>query len=266
MTLLFCLGLYLLASVGCYLFQRKLVYVPPVFTPEQVDASAKTASLERWKNPSGESIGMKRLSPNQPAEGQVLIVYGNGSYATGSARYANAIQSVAAFDVFILEYPGYADRPGSANQTSLFQAADEAFKLLATNKPVYFVGESLGTGVAAYLAGIYPDKVSGMVLFTPYNRLTDVAQYHVRILPMRWLLTECFPSENYLRNYRGPVGILVAGEDRVVPEKFGRRLYDDYAGPKRLWAFPLDNHETVRERPAEFWKQVVEFWQMNRHL
>lgn len=265
MILLFSFALYLLACVGCFFFQRKLVYVPPVHTPEQVDASARAANLERWKNSSGQSIGMKRLSPKQPADGQVLIVYGNGSFATGSARYVDAIQSVAEFDVFILEYPGYADRPGSPNQASLFRAADEAFQLLATNKPVYFVGESLGTGVAAYLAGAYPDKVSGMVLFTPFNRLTDVAQHHVRILPVRWLLTERFPSEDYLRNYHGPVGILVAGKDRVVPEKFGRRLYDDYASPKKLWVFPSDNHETVRERPTEFWKQVVEFWQANRH-
>jgi hypothetical protein len=58
---------------------------------------------------------------------------------------------------------------------------------------------------------------------------------------------------------------LVAGKHRIVPEKFGRHLYDSYAGPKKLWAFPSDNHDTVRERPPEFWKQVVEFWQTDGH-
>ena len=83
----------------------------------------------------------------------MLIVYGNGSHAAGCAHYADAIQSVAPFDVFILEYPGYADRPGSPSQRSLFRAGDGAFQLLATNKPVFLLGESLGSGVAAYLAG-----------------------------------------------------------------------------------------------------------------
>jgi pimeloyl-ACP methyl ester carboxylesterase len=255
----------MLAGIGCAVFQRKLIYFPHRFTSGQVDELAKAANLERWKNSSGESIGMKRLSPKQPADGQVLVAYGNGDCATWCARYADVIQSVAAFDVFILEYPGYEDRPGSPSQKSIFRAADEAFQLLATNAPVYLVGESLGSGVAAYLAGTYPDKVAGMVLFAPYNRLADVAQYHVRILPVRLFLTERFPSEDYLRNYHGPVGILVAGEDTVVPEKFGRRLYDGYAGPKKLWEFPPDDHETVTERPPEFWKQVIEFWQANRH-
>jgi len=262
--LLFCVGLYLLICTGCAAFQRRLIYFPPIFPPGQVDQLAQSAKLERWKNPTGQAIGMKRLSPKQPAEGRVLVVYGNGSCATGCAHYAGVIQDVAAFDVFILEYPGYADRPGSPSQKSLFRAADEAFQLLATNGPVYLVGESLGTGVAAYLAGTHPDQVAGVVLLGAYNRLTDVAQAHMPLLPVHLLLVDRFPSEDYLRNYHGPVGVLVAGEDQVVPEKFGRRLYDKYAGPKRLWEFPQGNHGTVMVQPPEVWTQITVFWQVNQ--
>ncbi|MGD0743910.1 MAG: alpha/beta fold hydrolase [Verrucomicrobiota bacterium] len=206
---------------------------------------------------------MKRLSPGQPADGRVLIVYGNGSCATGCAHYADVIQGIGVFDVFILEYPGYADRPGSPSQRSLFRAADEAFQLLATNGPVYLVGESLGTGVAAYLAGTHPDQVAGAVLFAPYNRLTDVAQAHMPMLPVRWLLVDRFPSQDFLRNYHGPVAMLVAGQDQVVPEKFGRRLYDGYAGPKRLWEFPMDDHGSIMKRLPNVWKQIITFLQTN---
>ena len=225
---------------------------------------AQAANLERWTNSDGGYVGLKRPSPRQPADGQMLIVYGNASYATGCAHYADDIQGVAAFDVFILEYPGYADRSGSPSQSSLFQAAGEAFQLLATNKPVFVLGESLGSGVAAHLAGTHPDKVAGAVLISPYNRLTDVAQYHVRIFPVKWLLIDRFASEDYLRNYHGPVGMVVDGKDRVVPEKFGRRLYDGYTGPKRLWEFPDGEHSSIMEPPEKFWQEVVGFWQTNR--
>lgn len=257
------LVLYLVACVVVTVWQRRLIYFPPVFTSEQVDQMAQTAKLERWKNPFGQSIGFKRLSPKQPADGRVLIVYGNASTANGCAHYADAIQGVAAFDVFIVEYPGYADRPGSPSQRSLYRAADEAFQLVATNGPVYLVGESLGTGVAAYLAGTYPDQVAGMVLFAPYNRLADVGQYHMPIFPVHLLLVDPFPSEDYLRHYHGPVAMLVAGEDQVIPEKFGRRLYDGYAGPKRLWEFPMDDHGSVVERLPNVWKQIITFLQTN---
>ena len=123
-----------------------------------------------------------------------------------------------------------------------------------------WLGESLGTGVAAYLAGTYPGRVAGVVLFAPYNRLADVAQYHLRILPVDWLLVERFPSEDYLRQYHGPVGVFVGGKDNVVPEKFGRRLYEGYAGPKRIWEFPEANHWTVTERTPGDWKEIIDFW------
>jgi len=266
LILLVCVALYIVSGIGCALFQRRFIYFSHVYTSEQVDADAKQANLERWRSPSGSYVGMKRPSAKQPAEGQVLIMYGGGTDALGCAGLANVMQQAAAFDVFILEYPGYNDRPGSPNQESLFRAADEGFQLLAMNGPVYLVGISLGTGVASYLAGTYPYKVAGVLLFAPFNCMADVAQYHVPTLPVRLFLTERFPSEDYLRNYRGPVGILVAGRDALVPQRFGRRLFDGYAGPKKLWEFPPDTHYTVTERPPEFWKQVIEFWQINPQI
>ncbi len=262
--LLMCAGIYLLIGTGCAAFQRRLIYFPPVFTPEQAGQMARAARLERWKNSAGESMGLKRASPQQPAVGCVLITYGNASCAASSARYADAIQSAAALDVFILEYPGYADRPGSPSQDSLFRAADEALPLLATNGLVYLVGESLGTGVAAHLAGTHPDRIAGVILISPFNRLTSVAQYHMPIFPVGLLLRDRFPSEIYLRNYHGPVGMVVDGLDQVVPEQFGRRLYAGYAGPKQLWEFPNGGHATIMEPPEKFWAEAVEFWQTNR--
>jgi pimeloyl-ACP methyl ester carboxylesterase len=55
----------------------------------------------------------------------------------------------------------------------------------------------------------------------------------------------------------------VDGRDEVVPEKFGRRLYDSYAGPKRLWKYPDSGHIAIGEPPAKFWGEVLDFWQAN---
>jgi uncharacterized protein len=256
--------IYVAACLGCASYQRKLIYFPPQLTAEQVDESARKSGLERWVDSSGRAIGMRRLSSKQPAAGRVLIVYGNGGCAIWCAHYADDIQNIAAFDVFILEYPGYADRAGSPSQESIFHAADEALQLLGTNQPVYLLGESLGSGVAAYLAGTHPGEIAGMILLSPYNRLTSVAQEHMPYLPVWLILVDRFPSEDYLRHYHGPVGIMVDGRDTVVPEKFGLRLYDGYAGPKRLWSFPDGGHISIMEPSAMFWGAVLAFWQTNR--
>lgn len=249
--LMFGFTLYLILCVTMAVSQRSFIYYPSVYTLPQVDQMAQSAKLERWTNSTGQFIGLKRLSPKQPADGVVLVTYGNGSTAIGSSHYADDIQKVAALDVFILEYPGYEDRPGSPSQKNLFNAAGEAFQMLPTNKPVYIVGESLGSGVASYLAGTYPDKIAGIVLISPFNRLTSVAQNHYPILPVWFLMMDRFPSEVYLRNYHGKVGITADGRDAIVPEKFGLRLYNGYIGPKKTFGISkwrlLSDHGTAIE-------------------
>jgi hypothetical protein len=135
--------------------------------------------------------------------------------------------------------------------------------LLATNQPIYVLGESLGTGVAAHLAGTFPDQVAGVILLSPYNRLTELAEQRMPWLPVRLLLLDRFPSEVYLRNYHGPVAFSLDGRDNIVPERFGRQLYDGYAGPKRLWRFPQGGHIAIGEPTAQFWTEVLGFWQDN---
>jgi uncharacterized protein len=253
-------AVYLMACIGCASFQRKLIYFPAVYSAEQVEQLAGSENIERWKTTSGEASGWKRLCPQQPAQGRVIITHGNACCAFQCSHYADSIQSAAPLDVFILEYPGYADCTGQPTETTIYAAASKAFESLPANGPTYLVGESLGTGVAAYLAGRYEKKVSGIALLAPYPCLADVAQAHMKFLPVRWLLSEHFPSEEHLRTYQGPVAVLVAGQDTVVPQRFGRKLYERYTGPKRLWEFPELDHDRLMDQSPEIWKQIVEFW------
>jgi len=242
-----------------------LVFLPPVRATQQVVQLAQQGRLEPWKNRKGDCVGMKRLSASAPAEASVLICYGNGGSATGCAHYADALQSSAPLDVFILQYPGYEDRPGSPSRETLLSAAVEALQLMGTNRPIFLLGESLGTGVAAYLAGNFPDRVSAVLLLSPYERLADVAQFQYPYLPARWLMRDDLWSGKYLQTYRGSLGVMVDGRDRIVPEMFGQRLYQQFTGPKRLWEFPECGHIQIGSPAGKFWRDVVEFWREANH-
>ena len=126
------------------------------------------------------------------------------------------------------------------------------------------VGESLGTGVAAYIAGLNSNKVAGVALLAPYNSLVDVARAHVSFLPVGLLLRDRYPAEKFLSSYHGPVAFVVAGKDTVIPEKFGRRLYDGYSGSKKIWEIPEGDHGSVMIQPASFWKEILAFWAANQ--
>jgi len=251
---------YAAVCVLVFLDQRHLLYFPTIRTAAQVDQLAKAANMERWTNAAGESIGMRRLATNGPAIGTVFMMYGNGSTAVRCSVYADAIQPSAPLDFYVLEYPGYEDRPGAPTQASLLNAAKEAFQRLNAHKPIFLIGESLGTGVASYIAGQYPDKITGLMLLSPYNRLADVAQSHYPFLPARWILQDDFRSADYLRTYHGLLGVMIDGQDAVVPARLGRQLFDGYAGPKRAWEYPNCNHVQLGESPTTFWKAVTDYW------
>jgi|YelNatPaOPRAMG01_1025707.scaffolds.fasta_scaffold02902_7 pimeloyl-ACP methyl ester carboxylesterase len=256
-------GLYVLAAAVLALSQRQMIYHPTTAPTRVLEAWAQAAGLLPWRNATGQRIGWMHRYPTGPAQGQVLITHGNAGCAVDRAFYVPVLQRVAALDLFILEYPGYGDRPGSPSERALLAAAEEALGCLASDQPVYLLGESLGSGVAAYLAGRHPERIAGVLLIAPFDNLTHLAQHHMPLLPVRWLLKDRYPSDRHLAGYRGPVAVLLAGRDEVVPTRFGRRLYDGYAGPKKLWESPQARHNEVYDQPARFWGEVISFWRQH---
>jgi pimeloyl-ACP methyl ester carboxylesterase len=251
---------YLLLLTGVFFGQRRLLYFPAKVSSGLGLAMASRCGFEPWYNRSGQVIGWRQLSKATGSHSQILITHGNAGFALDRVDYARSLNQAADCDVYILEYPGYGARPGSPSQESFFHAADEAFGLLDKDGPVFLIGESLGTGVAAYLAGIHPQSVAGLLLIAPYHNLGDVAQDHMSVLPARWLLLDKFTSATYLCNYHGALAVVLGGRDTVVPDRFGRRLYQVYSGRKRLWEVPLATHNDLPNQPAQWWKELVAFW------
>jgi pimeloyl-ACP methyl ester carboxylesterase len=207
-------------------------------------------------------MGWKLPASSAPV-GSILILHGNAGWALNRAYIAMPIHNAAPLDVYILEYPGFGARPGSPGEASLLLAADEAFENLPGNLPSYVVSESLGTGVAAHLAQKYPSRVAGLAMFVPYNKLASVAENHVPFIPAYFLLWDRYNPEAWLKNYHGPVKIIVAGADEIIPPILGRRLYAGYNGPKILQVVPGARHIETADEPAGWWQEVLAFWQQH---
>ena len=252
---------YLLVVVGIASFQRKLIYFPARSSEEFLVRTAHAESLEPWRDESGVLIGWVHRQKQRPITARFLVFHGNAGYAVNRAHYAASLASVADCDVHILEYPGYGSRAGAPSQATLLEAGEQALRLLKKESPlpIFLIGESLGTGVVAGVAARASELVSGLLLITPLSRLTEVASHHFPFLPVRLILADRYPAIEWLQNYHGPVAVTVADEDEVIPNRFGRKLYDSYAGPKRLWEKP-GMHNTIHDSldPA-WWREVVEF-------
>jgi pimeloyl-ACP methyl ester carboxylesterase len=252
--------LYFGLLIFVFAVQRRMIYQPTKGSQESMTKAAGSRGFQAWQNEAGQFIGWKHVLPLKREHMRLLIVHGNAGCAINRVDYANPLQLLEPVDVYILEYPGYGAREGSPSQASFFRAASEALDLLKKDGPVYIMGESLGTGVAAYLAGTCPESVQGMLLIAPYDSLASVAQAHLPIFPAGLLLRDRFPSATYLKNYHGPVAMLFAGRDVVVPGRFGHRLYDGYQGPKKFREVPSAGHNDLLDQPEAWWRELLAFW------
>lgn len=256
---------YVLLVLVVAIFQRRLIYFPGRISAGLAERVAAERGFAPWRNPSGQIIGWKLPASSSPV-GSVLIFHGNAGSAIDREYLARPIHDAAAVDVYVLEYPGYGARDGSPGKRSFIAAGDEAFELLPNGLPRYLASESIGAGVACHLAKTHSQEVAGLMLFMPYHSLASVAQRKMPFLPAYLLLLDRFNPAECLKDYHGPVKMVVAGADEIIPAVSGRRLFEEYQGPKDLQIIPGAHHNEVAEQPAEWWKQVFSFWQQNAEI
>ncbi len=256
---------YLLIVLAVLIFQRRLIYFPTKIPTDRVVQAAADHGFVPWENPDGKIIGWKLPAASAPTA-SVLIIHGNAGCALDRGYLAGPIHEAASVDVYVLEYPGYGAREGSSDKSSLMAAGEEALALMPGDQPKYFVGESIGTGIACHLAGAHPSEVAGLVLFAPYHDLAAVAQRRMPFLPAYFLLADRFQPMKDLAPYHGPIKMVVAGSDEIIPASYGQRLFDGYAGPKELQIIRGARHNDIAEQLPDWWNKVLSFWREHLNM
>jgi hypothetical protein len=256
-------GAYVALCTLAFLFQRDLMYFPDRAPEAALLAQARRAGLGPWRDPGGGLRGWKSLQAGGGA-GRILAFHGNAGCAVQRAYLARGLQAPAvpvAWDVYILEYPGYGARPGSPSEAALVAAGLEALDALGAEgrRPTVLLGESLGSAVAARCAALRPEAVDGLLLVTPLTSMVDVGKVHYAFLP-GFLVRDRLDASRALKARRVPLAVLVAERDEVIPAELGRRLFADHEGPKRLWTAPGAGHNNWDASPGNpLWCEASDF-------
>ena len=251
---------YVLIVLAAMFFQRRLIYFPTKLAPAAAEHGAAQNGFSAWRNADGKIIGWK-MAASETSLGSVLVAHGNAGCAIDRDYLAKPIHDGLPLDVYVLEYPGYGAREGSPSMKSFLAAGEDALATLPKVLPVYLVSESLGAGVIAYLAKTQPERIKGLAFFAPYDDLASVGQASMPFLPVKLVMWDRFQPERWLENYRGPVKVVLAGADEVIPTRFGQKFFDGYQGPKSLHVIPNARHNEVAEQSPEWWREVFAFWQ-----
>src|SRR4029077_19472502 len=101
-------------------------------------------------------------------------------------------------------------------------------------------GESRGTGVAVALAA--EREIGGLILDAPFSSAADIGASAYPFIPVRWFIKDSFRSAERIGQLRERVFVLHGEQDRIVPIRFGEKLFELGNEPKRMVRFPLGDH------------------------
>jgi uncharacterized protein len=267
--LLYLLAGYLLLVAITALAQKRMLYFPDPTPPSAANLRpAYGPALAVWPAEAPPHRGYVSAEPVDatPTRGTVVVFHGNAGNARHRGYYLMALES-RGYRVVLAEYPGYGGRDGALGEASFVTDGRETARraLAEFGGPLWLWGESLGAGVATAVAADRALPVAGVVLITPWDNLPDLAQALYWYLPARWLLRDRYDNRANLSQYPGPVAVLIAERDEIIPPHHSQRLYEALNEPKRRWVFPGAGHNTWPVNPlAPWWDEVVD-WLDGQH-
>lgn len=244
-----------------YIFQNRLIYLPTRSSLDQLKQSARFEGLQLWPQDNENYRGFIPEDISSAARGTVIIFHGNAGAAIYRQYYVPPLRGQG-FRVVLAEYPGYGARSGTPGETTFVADGRETVQMARREfgDPVYLWGESLGCGVVSALATDPALKVDGIVLLTPWNTLPATAQSHYWFLPALWLVRDRFDNTRNLQKYSGPVAVVMADRDEIIPNRLTQSLYRNIPSAKRLWTLPDAGHNSWPVAPAlPWWTEVMEF-------
>lgn len=197
------------------------------------------------------------LAPAKGTGRAPSLIYfgGNAENVSGALLDAPAVPAVA---FFAMNYRGYGLSEGKPSEAALFADALAIYDHVVARPDVdpaqiIVLGRSLGSGVATYLAANRP--VRGVILVTPYDSVTAVAERKYPFMPIRWLLKHPFDSQSRAPGIKAPALILAAGDDTLIPPVHAERLLASWGGPRRIVTLRGVDHDTV-DGHADYWPQI----------
>jgi fermentation-respiration switch protein FrsA (DUF1100 family) len=225
--------LYVSATLGLYVFQRDLLYFPPLNYVAPLAAHAPPALRELTVRTED---GLDLKGWYAPASGKPLtIVYfhGNGDSLASAAPVA-APYIAAGYGFLVAEYRGYGGMPGSPTENGLYSDGRAYVMSLIRSGvregDIVVFGYSLGTGVATRMATEF--HLRGVMLFAPYLSIAELAQVSFPFLPAAALTRDRFDNAGRITGIHVPILIANGDWDQVVPPEQGRELFARANQPK----------------------------------
>lgn len=226
-------AIYVGLSAFLFFAQSRLIYFPTseiVATPDQIGLSYKSVS---FKAPDGIRLSGWFIPAESP-RGVVIFCHGN------AGNISHRLESIDIFhglrlSTFIFDYRGYGASEGTPSEEGSYLDAKGAWNYLIEHEgldpfDIILFGRSLGGAVASCLAREHRPKA--LIIESAFTSASDLAGELYLFLPTKLLCRYKYDTLAAIREVQCPVLIVHSQEDRIVPFRHARKLFDAANDPK----------------------------------
>jgi len=259
---------YAVVVLLVFVFQQHLVYLPQV--ARELVATPRAANLDfeevQLRTEDGEMLHGWWV-PAQTARGAVLILHGNAGNISHRVEYLTMFNSLG-YASLIIDYRGYGRSSGSPTEEGTYRDAEAAWRHLTEArglKPreIVIMGESLGGGVAAWLAFKHPPRA--LVLASTFKSVPDLGAQIYPWLPVRWLARIEYNNLDRVRQIAAPLLIAHSRNDDIIPFTHGEALYAAAHEPKQFLVLSGGHNDSFLFMRREWVRAVGAFLERAEH-
>ncbi|MBZ9612631.1 alpha/beta hydrolase [Rheinheimera maricola] len=236
---------YCLLCLLLYLLQRQLIYFPvPAQLPptdplilQQADATV--------------------LVSQQPRETSQALLYFGGNAEDVSVALPEFAAAFPGHAIYLMHYRDYGGSSGKPSEQALVADALALYdQLNSKHSDVTVIGRSLGSGVAVQLAA--QRKVAQLVLITPFDSLSALAQRQFVLFPVKWLLKDTYNSVAYTPTINSRTLILLAEQDEIIGRAHTEALYRAFApGIARVKSYSGSHNTNLPASQLAAWLAIA---------
>ncbi len=246
-------GIYVIILAALYLLQDKMLFFP------SGAAFGACPNMERY---NAKAISIKDiryyLQVKENPVSWIVVFHGNAGNACERTYFFDLLKAVRS-NIVLFEYPGYGGDSNKPGQNVFLKQAKALIRhIKETDKgrlPIYLLGESIGTGVATYLAT--QESVRGLILISPYTSIAKVAQHHYAWLPVERLMRNKFPAFQWAQLTETPAVLFHGTEDDIIPVEFSRQQVLNFGGRKELIEIEHCGHNDILDVGEKIIQQKI---------
>ena len=233
---------YLLVTLGLYIFQRNLLYHP---AENNYSGDKLTVNIEKVKITTDDNINLLAWYHKKNIKNYKTILYLHGN--AGSLE--NRIHKINHFNdmninFLLLAWRGFNGNAGKPTEQGLYQDARSAVKWLinqgAREENIIIYGESLGTGVATEIA--QNQNFAGIILESPFTSMVAAGKSKYPIFPIKLLLKDKYENDKKIKNIMSPILVMHGEVDKIVPFWMGEKIFQLANEPKYSYFSKYDDH------------------------